>query len=69
MQVSSALVVHLTETSHWVDWVETSDEVRRKGIARELLIGILDDLEGSVSVDGVTEAGIALQDSLARMGL
>lgn len=66
MQVASALVLHFSELSHWVDWIETSEEARRKGIACELVIGIRQDLEGYVMVDGVTDAGMALRDSLEK---
>jgi len=53
----------VTLFGNYVEWIHVCEEWRRQGIATEILRGI-EALYGPLTLDGVTESGEALVESL-----
>lgn len=52
-----------TDIGNHIDWIETIENKRRKGYAKELCIALRERL-GSLDCYGVSESGIGLEKSL-----
>ncbi|MHA7813295.1 MAG: N-acetyltransferase [Phycisphaerales bacterium] len=51
------------DLDHYVDWIEVIEQYRREGYGKELCL-VLRERLGSLDCTGVTESGVALEESL-----
>lgn len=57
--IVTATVMLPTEMPCYLDWIETGEQHRRRGYARELVTGIERSIGLTLTMDGATEAGEA----------